>query len=100
MRYNYRDLKRYLAPFLVSTTADDQGGIYCYDDPIAGDIYSTVCKYLDNCENIVTYEHMEHIAWRINGFNYGSLVFVMRTECDDINVITIYFESEDAENER
>lgn len=100
MRYNYKDLKRYLAPFLVSATADGQGGIYRYDDPIAGDIYSTVCKYLDNCENIVAYEHMEHIAWHINGFNYGSLVFVMRTEWNDINVITIYFESEDTENER
>lgn len=100
MRYNYRDLKRYLAPFLVSTTADGQGGIYRYDDPIAGDIYSTVCKYLDRCEDIDTYEYMEHIAWRHDNINYGSLVFVMRTEWNDINVITIYFESEDAENER
>ena len=100
MRYNSRDLKRYLAPFLVSATADGQGNIYRYDDPIAGDIYSTICKYLDNCENIDTYEYMEHIAWHINGFNYGSLVFVMHTEWNNVNVITIYFESRDAENER
>jgi len=97
MRYHASELRRYLAPFLIDKTADNQGHIYRYNDPLLGDIYSTTCKYLNCCDNIVSYEHMEHIAWRQNGINYGSLMFCMRTDWNDIEVINIYFESEDAE---
>lgn len=97
MKYHIDELRRYLSPFSIHRTADDQGNVYRYNDPLLGDIYSTTCKYLNNCEDIISYDYIESIAWYDNGINYGSLTFLIQTKRDGIKVITIYFESEDAE---
>ena len=97
MTYNKRDWRRYLTPFMKNTTTDGQGYIYHYNDPLLGDIYSTACKYFNNCNNVIEYDSMENIAWYNNGINYGSITFCLTTKNDGIKILTIYFESEDAE---
>lgn len=99
MEYHIGELRRYLSPFSIHRTADDQGNVYRYNDPLLGDIYSAVCKYLNHCKDIISYDHMENIAWYMDGINYGSLTFIIQTKWDGFKIITIYFESEEAENE-
>lgn len=96
MKYHIGELRQYLSPFSIHRTADNQGNVHRYNDPLLGDIYSTICKYLNQCEDVISYDHMENIAWYMDGINYGSLTFVIQTKWDDLKVITIYFESEDA----
>ena len=97
MRFNMKTIREYLLPFCISETADKQGHVYHYSNPVLGDIYSTVCRYLDVCDDVIEYDFMENIAWQSEGINYGSLTFYVIMTDISRKILTLYFESEDAE---